>query len=129
MRARFCRAFAVAILASGSAEAADGLLLPPPPTGPGGEDSITTSEGVRCSQSINASGGYLDIGVAGGNLTTYNDPSTSGGTFLGGQSAIGYARVIIPLGATPRRLDCTALYELEIQRLRQEIQMLKIGLQ
>jgi hypothetical protein len=48
---------------------------------------------------------------------------------LGGQSAIGYARVIIPLGTTPKRLDCTALYDLEIQRLKQEVQMLKIGLQ
>ena len=103
--------------------------MPPPPTGPGGEDSITTSEGVRCSQSINASGGYLDVGVAGGNLSTYDDQTPSAGTFLGGQSAIGYARVIIPLGATPKRLDCTALYDLEIARLKQEIQQLKIGLQ
>jgi hypothetical protein len=84
---------------------------------------------VRCSQSINASGGYLDLGVAGGNLTTYDDPSTSLTTTGQGNSAIGYARIIIPLGATPKRLDCTALYDLEIQRLKQEIQMLKIGLQ
>jgi hypothetical protein len=106
--------------------AADGVLLPPPPTGPGGEDSITTSEGVRCSQSINAAGGYLDLGVAGGNLSTYADPSS---LTPGGQSAIGYARIIIPLGQTPKRLDCTALYDLEIHKLKQEIQMLKIGLQ
>ena len=102
------------------------MLLPPPPTGPGGEDSVTTAEGVRCSQSINASGGYLDLGVAGGNLSTYDDPSTVGTL---GQSAIGYARIIIPLGQTPKRLDCTALYDLEIKRLKQEIDMLKIGLQ
>ena len=107
--------------------AADGVLLPSPPTGPGGEDSITTSEGVRCSQSVNAAGGYLDLGVAGGNLTTYADPTTIHDEQ--GQSAIGYARVIIPLGTTPKRIDCTALYDLEIQRLKQEIQMLKIGLQ
>lgn len=106
--------------------AADGLLLPPPPTGPGGEDSITTSAGVRCSQSINAAGGYLDLGVAGGNLSTYGDVAAGAAN---GQSAIGYARLIIPLGTTPKRLDCTALYDLEIQRLKQEIQMLKIGLQ
>jgi hypothetical protein len=68
--------------------------------------------------------------VAGGNLTTYDDPATPATTsVLGGQSAIGYARVIIPLGTTPKRLDCTALYDLEIQRLKQEVQMLKIGLQ
>lgn len=109
--------------------AADGIYLPPPPTGPGGEDSISTAEGVRCSQSINAAGGYLDLGVAGGNLSTYADPAPYTSVGAPGQSAIGYARVIIPLGAPPKRLDCTALYDLEIQRLKQEIQMLKIGLQ
>ena len=125
---RFCRVFAVLIpaICSSSVEAADGILLPPPPTGPGGEDSITTAEGVRCSQSINSNGGYLDLGVAGGNLTTYADAANPSS---GGQSAIGYARIIIPLGHTPPRIDCTAIYNLEIQRLKQEIDMLKIGLQ
>jgi hypothetical protein len=93
--------------------------------GPGGEDSITTSEGVRCSQSINSSGGYLDFGVAGGDLTSYASP----GSTPGAQSAIGYARLIVPLGAAPKRLDCARLYELEIQRLKAEIELMKIGLQ
>lgn len=105
--------------------AADGILLPSPPVGPGGEDSVTTSEGVRCSQSINSSGGYLDFGIAGGDLSTYADPEST----PGGQSAIGYARLIIPIGAAPKRLDCSRLYDLEIQRLKAEIQMLKVGLQ
>lgn len=108
------------------AAAADGLLLPPPPVGPGGEDSITTSEGVRCSQSINSNGGYLDLGIAGGDLSSYYN-STDGGTAP--QSAVGYARIIIPLGQTPQRLDCGRLYELEIQKLKAEIEMLKVGLE
>jgi len=99
--------------------------LPSPPVGPGGEDAITTSEGVRCSQSINSSGGYLDFGVAGGDLSTYATPGVAPGT----QSAIGYARIIIPIGSTPKRLDCSRLYDLEIQRLKAEIRMLKVGLQ
>lgn len=110
-------------LAVSAAEGADGLLLPAPPIGPGGEDAITTSEGVRCSQSINSSGGYLDFGVAGGDLSNYATSSTSD------QSAIGYARIIVPLGSSPKRLDCARLYDLEIARLRAEIEMLKIGLQ
>ncbi len=120
---------AVLILAASSlpARAADGILLPAPPVGPGGEDSITTSEGVRCSQSINSNGGYLDMGVAGGDLnTTYY---TGSSTVTPGQSAIGYARVIIPLGQTPARLDCSQLYNLEIQRLKAEIELLKVGLE
>ena len=124
-RALSSLACAALILAGGSAQAADGILLPSPPVGPGGEDAITTSEGVRCSQSINSSGGYLDFGVAGGNLDTYTTPTVGGP----GQSAIGYARIIIPLGSSPKRLDCSRLYDLEIARLKAEIQMLKVGLQ
>jgi len=122
---RYCRAFAAAILVlcADPAPAADGILLPPAPVGPGGEDSITTSDGVRCSNSINSNGGYLDLGVAGGNLNANYGQSVTG------QSAIGYARIIIPLGEAPTRLDCHVLYELEIQRLKAEIMMLQIGLE
>ncbi len=102
--------------------------MPPPPVGPGGEDSITTSEGVRCSQSINSSGGYLDLGVAGGDLSNYYSSDDSGGDGTP-QSAVAYARVIIPLGQAPTRLNCARLYELEIQKLKAEIEMLKVGLE
>jgi hypothetical protein len=105
--------------------AADGILLPAPPVGPGGEDAITTSDGVRCSQSINSNGGYLDLGVAGGDLNTYYSTDTDSRP----QSAVGYARVIIPIGDAPRRLDCSRLYDLEIQRLKAEIEMLRVGLE
>jgi hypothetical protein len=81
---------------------------------------------VRCSQSINSNGGYLDLGVAGGDLNTYYNSGSLGST---PQSAVGYARVIIPLGDAPKRLDCNRLYEMEIQRLKAEIQMLQIGLE
>lgn len=110
--------------------AADGLMLPPPPVGPGGEDSITTSEGVRCSQSINSSGGYLDLGVAGGDLSNYYDSGDDyGSDNAAPQSAVAYARVIIPLGEAPTRLNCARLYELEIQKLKAEIEMLRVGLE
>ena len=105
--------------------AGDGIFLPSPPSGPGGEDSITTSDGARCTQSVNSSGGYLDFGVAGGDI----DNETTPGTSPVPQGAIGYARIVIPLGAPPKRLDCARLYELEIQKLKAEIQMLKVGLQ
>lgn len=119
----------VSILAAWPAAAADGLLLPPPPVGPGGEDSITTSEGVRCSQSINSSGGYLDLGVAGGDLSSAYSNSSYGNDEDVQQSAVAYARVIIPLGEAPTRLNCARLYELEIQKLKAEIEMLKVGLE
>ena len=104
-------------------------MLPPPPVGPGGEDSITTSEGVRCSQSINSSGGYLDLGVAGGDLSSAYSNYEYGNDEGPSQSAVAYARVIIPLGEAPTRLNCARLYELEIQKLKAEIEMLKVGLE
>jgi hypothetical protein len=113
------------MLGASAAPAADGILLPSPPIGPGGEDAITTSEGVRCSQSINSSGGYLDFGVAGGDLSNYTSVTSAPGA----NSAIGYARIIVPLGAAPKRLDCARLYDLEIERLKAEIEMLKVGLE
>jgi hypothetical protein len=36
-----------------------------------------------------------------------------------------YARIVIPFGKTPDRLDCTRLYSLEIERLQLEIDKLK----
>lgn len=121
LRALSCLAFAALSLAASPAPGADGILLPSPPVGPGGEDSITTSEGVRCSQSINSAGGYLDLGVAGGDLSSYATGSP--------QSTIGYARLILPIGNAPERLDCARLYEMELARLRAEIELLRMGLQ
>src|SRR3569833_2229722 len=112
------------MLATGSALAGDGLFLPSPPTGPGGEDSITTSEGVRCTQTVNSSGGYLDFGVAGGDIDTYATPPTGPAS----QGAIGYARIINPLGSTPKRLDCTRLYDLVFVCLLVVFLLLFVGL-
>ena len=62
---------------------------------------------------------------SGGDLSNYATP----GTMPGDQSAIGYARIIVPLGSSPKRLDCARLYDLEIARLKAEIEMLKVGLE
>jgi hypothetical protein len=34
------------------------------------------------------------------------------------REALAYARVTIPLGRKPKRIDCSQIYELEIARLR-----------
>lgn len=39
-----------------------------------------------------------------------------------------YRRVVIPIGRTPKRLDCSWLYELEVERLQMELRLLKMGL-
>ncbi len=107
-----------------------GVYLPAPPRGPGGEDSIETANGTRCRQSINSNGAYLDMGVA----ANANDQIESSPADLlryypdePSKHALIYARVTIPLGARPKRLDCSRLYEMEIIRLREELELLRMA--
>ncbi len=124
---------------SSAAVAQQGISLPPAPQGPGGEDTIESSSGTRCRQSINSNKGYLDVGVAGSVRsevpTGSRDPSSvfPNGVFVTindrDKEALAYARVTVPLGQQPRRIDCSRIYELEIERLRQEIAVLKMNVE
>lgn len=110
-----------------------GVYLPPAPQGSGGEDSVETAEGTRCRQSINSSGAYLDVGVTG--RAAWELPnSPAEGAFLAypqdrDREGLAYARVTIPLGKRPQRIDCSRLYELEIARLRQQVELLSMAAQ
>lgn len=100
--------------------------------GPGGEDSIETSTGTRCRQSINSSKGYVDIGVAGSAASGLpENRANNRGVFINiterDRQALAYARVTIPLGAMPKRIDCSKIYELEIAKLRQELELLRMN--
>lgn len=116
------------LLGATAAAAQTGIYLPPAPQGPGGEDTIETQSGTRCRQSINGNEGYLDIGVSG---STSSGVPTTGNVFVSiterDRQALGYARVTVPLGKKPKRLDCSRIYELEIQRLRDELALLKMN--
>ena len=84
---------------------------------PSGSDEVRAADGTSCRSAVGGNGAYLDSGVIG----------SPGGNGLGETGAI-YSRVVIPLGETPRRLDCGALYDLEVQRLRAELQLARMGL-
>jgi hypothetical protein len=124
-------------LLASAALAQQGVYLPPAPQGPGGEDTIESASGTRCRQSINSNKGYLDVGVSGtARSEVPNGKATPGGLFPSGvfvtindrdREALAYARITIPLGTQPKRIDCSRIYELEIDRLRQEIALLKIN--
>ena len=45
------------------------------------------------------------------------------------REALAYARVTVPLGKQPKRIDCSRVYELEIERLREEVALLRMGAQ
>ncbi len=120
--------YSIAIAASVPAFAGTtGVFLPPAPSGPGGEDSIETGSGARCRQSINSNGAYLDMGLTG----TAASPVDSAGAFAYSdgrdREGVGYVRITIPLGKRPQRLDCSRLYEIELQRLQREIELLRLG--
>ena len=120
-----------------SASAQQGMYLPSAPQGPGGEDTIESASGTRCRQSINSNKGYVDIGLAGSVRSEVPMNSREpGSAFPTGvfvtvndrdKEVLGYARVTIPLGKQPVRIDCSKVYELELARLRQEIAILKMN--
>lgn len=107
-----------------------GVYLPPAPSGSGGEDSIETSSGTRCRQSINSNGSYLDVGITGSAASPMpRNPDRISFSDTRDQQATFYARVSIPLGKRPKRIDCSRVYELELQKLRREVELLKLGLE
>lgn len=93
-----------------------GLYLPQVPQ-PTGQDEVRAADGTTCRSSMASNDAYLDVGGLGGQSP---DGQFNSGTL--------YGRLIVPLGGTPRRIDCTALYNLEITRLRNELEMVRSGL-
>ncbi len=119
----------IALSIAGSASADGGFYLPTAPSGSGGEDSIETASGTRCRQSINSNGAYLDVGMAASRTTDRQpDPYRVGQVHQDrGTDALGYARMVVPLGKKPARIDCARLYELELARMKREIELLKLA--
>lgn len=115
-------------VSASASKAADGIFLPPAPGQSGGEDSISTPSGLNCRQSLNSNGPILDLGIAG---TSQFVRETN--AFLSDDeddySAIGYARIVIPLGKKPKRIDCSQIFELEIERLKRELELLDAAIE
>jgi hypothetical protein len=84
---------------------------------PNGQDEIRTADGTSCRSAVGGDGSYLDSGVIG----------TPGGGDIDASAAV-YGRIVIPIGPKAKRLDCTKLYDLEIQRLKMELQLARMGL-
>ncbi len=114
-------------LSATAADAANGVFLPAAPQGPGGEDSIETSSGTRCRQSMNSNGAYVDVGAVGSAASPPPDRSLGFTGETREREALAYARLTVPIGKRPRRIDCNAIYELEIARLKREVEMLRMA--
>lgn len=117
----------VSALIPGTAQAGtSGVYLPPSPGGSGGEDSIETSGGTRCRQSMNNNGTYLDVGMTGTAASPNRNTSFSYNDSRD-KEAMAYVRMTIPLGRKPERIDCSKIYELELDKLRREVELLRMG--
>ena len=82
---------------------------------PQGQDEIRAADGTTCRSAVGGNGAYMDFGVMKGSGSNYNDVAT-------------YGRVVVPLGRQAKRLNCSKLYELEVERLQLELKLLKMGL-
>lgn len=81
---------------------------------PSGHDEVRAADGTTCRSAVSGSGAYVDVGVIG-------NP-------MGDSQQSAYGRIVIPLGARRSRLDCTQLYALEVERLRTELRLMKMGM-
>lgn len=92
------------------------LALPSTP-GSYQTDSFRTGD-LDCSNAI-GSATNLEVGVTG--------IIAKEGSFMDSPKDIGlFARIVIPLGARPKaRIDCSELYQLELQQKRLEVMQLE----
>lgn len=99
-----------------------------------GSDEVRGRDGTTCRQGTYV-GPTVDFGVS---MTPTTTTTTGTSTSLAAQITnqlsdqstqqrnVGvYARIVIPFGKQPDRLDCTKLYSLEIERLQLELARMK----
>ena len=92
----------------------NGFNLPSLPT-VAGQDIVRGSSGLSCHSGLGSSGPNFDMGLIGSN------------DIFDRESVSVYGRVTVPLGKRPKRVDCTKLYDLEIAKLKMELQLLRAG--
>ena len=92
----------------------NGVNLPSAPS-VHGQDRVNGASGMSCESAIASGGPYVDLGVIGAQDVYARD------------TAAVYGRIVVPLGKRPKRVDCTKLYELEITRLKMELELMRLG--
>lgn len=93
---------------------------------PSGSDEVRAADGTSCRSAIGNGGAYLDIGVIGNPSALTG--SSSGTTTTDSSTTSAYGRIVIPLGRSRKRVDCTRLYDLEVRRLEMELRLMEMGL-
>ncbi len=89
---------------------------------PSGSDEVRAADGTSCRSAIGNGGAYLDVGLIG------NPNGLTGSTSSDDNATSAYGRIVIPLGRSRKRVDCTRLYDLEVRRLELELRLMEMGL-
>lgn len=82
---------------------------------PSGHDEVRAADGTSCRSAVAGSGAYVDVGII-------SDPNAMR------ENTAAYGRVVVPLGRQRKRINCDALYQLEVKRLRMELKMMEMGM-
>ena len=93
---------------------------------PSGSDEVRAADGTSCRSAVGNGGAYLDIGVIGNPSALTSSSSSS--TSIDSSTTSAYGRIVIPLGRSRKRVDCTRLYDLEVRRLEMELRLMEMGL-
>lgn len=114
--------FFLLFMISWCAQAGESLSLTIPSQPGTYQQDTFRADGLECSMAI-GSGTNVEFGVVGiinkDNTSITTDP-------INNNKDVGvYARMIIPIGAPKNRLNCDALYQLELQKKRMEIDRLQ----
>lgn len=93
---------------------------------PSGYDRVRTSDGITCESSISPDS-YVEVGFYGQkdekdnwyNRKTHNYSND-------GNDEIGvYTRLVVPLGGPKKRINCNRIYEIQVEKLKYELESLK----
>lgn len=91
-----------------------------------GYDEIRTSNGIVCRQSMSG-GPQLQIGALGGQNGSTSDhhyDGLYGNRYEGRDEAGVFIQFVMPIGA-PERIDCSTIYDIEVEKQQLELQQLK----
>jgi len=103
-------------------------MIPGSPSVVEGGDSIRGRDGTTCKQGTHQSP-TLDFGISAFDSQNRNNSFNNNfnNNYDSNADNFGvYARVVVPLGNKKlNRVDCTQLYQLELQRLQMELERLK----
>jgi len=101
-----------------------------------GQDRVRSSDGVECVSATGPRRVYMETGVIGSNTngagsstTFYGNGAITTPPAYQSNTASVYARIVINLDKPKAELDCSSLFELEIERLKRELLESKMEVQ